>query len=260
MYTPRLVLVAVDAVVMKLTNEGVNVFGNSRYLHLLDYLRYLHIVKAYGYGTEADPLNNLRGSSRWGIPPWKGAYLRAEDKANRIINLTERGESIPSVGERENTLDTMADRMAYDGLALVLYSESAGLSDDEFAAAFEVKPLPDPGLPVQDGAHRRAARERQNRLRDATAEIETAEDKPTETQFDEAWLSLSFNDVVSYLQQLLDAQYPADIFPPSDAIRELGRDPGAQFVGTVRAALDWLSTRYSFELGDAPSNDPEDKP
>lgn len=115
--------------------------GNARYLHLLKFLVYLHIVKAYGYGTMEDPLNNLRASSRLGIEPWRGAYIRAEDKMNRILNLTSRGD-IPSVGEREGVLDTMADKMAYDGLALALYSEEIGMTDNDFYSAFPIQELP----------------------------------------------------------------------------------------------------------------------
>ena len=112
--------------------------SHPKYLRLLDHLRWLHVVKADGYGKEDDPLDNLKHSARFGVPPWKGALVRSEDKTNRWLNLDARNGDVTSHGDREGILDTGADKMAYDGLALVLWAEEHGVTDEEWEATFPV--------------------------------------------------------------------------------------------------------------------------
>jgi hypothetical protein len=51
--------------------------GDTKFLAILDEMRDLHVRKSQDYGTDADPLANIRASEEIGVPAWKGAWLRA---------------------------------------------------------------------------------------------------------------------------------------------------------------------------------------
>lgn len=100
--------------------------GDARYLALLDELRALHLRKAADYGTDADPLANLRASAELGIPPWVGCMLRLRDKWSRVQAFVKKGKLT-----NEPIDDNLADMAAYCLLALRLYREDkerAGLA------------------------------------------------------------------------------------------------------------------------------------
>ena len=61
------------------------------FLDILDEMRRLHISKGHDYGTDADNTSNLRASQRFGIPPWVGCVLRANDKLSRIESFITKG-------------------------------------------------------------------------------------------------------------------------------------------------------------------------
>ena len=59
-------------------------YGDQRFYHLLARLAALHALKTQGYGTQGDPLANLRRGGRIGIPAWAGICQRMMDKWSRI--------------------------------------------------------------------------------------------------------------------------------------------------------------------------------
>lgn len=92
--------------------------GNPDYLALLEGMREMHLRKAADYGTDDDPMNNLRASVAFGIPAWVGAALRANDKMKRVQAFATKG-----VLANESIDDSLMDLAAYALLALVLLRE-----------------------------------------------------------------------------------------------------------------------------------------
>lgn len=92
--------------------------GDPQYLTILDELRELHLKKAADYGSDEDPLANLRGSADVGIEPWLGAYLRLKDKTRRMDRFCVKRKL-----ENEGVEDTLKDMAAYALLTLRLYRE-----------------------------------------------------------------------------------------------------------------------------------------
>lgn len=93
--------------------------GNADYLKLLDEMRALHLRKAADYGTDADPLANMRASAEFGIEPWRAALIRFADKVTRLKTFCVKGTLA-----NEGVEDTLLDAGAYALLALVLFREA----------------------------------------------------------------------------------------------------------------------------------------
>ena len=81
----------------------------------------LHRKKGADYGTDEDPLANLRATSGFGIPPWVGAVMRANDKIIRMQSFINKGKL-----ENESLEDSLVDCANYFVLALQLYRETKG--------------------------------------------------------------------------------------------------------------------------------------
>lgn len=98
---------------------------SQRYQQLLDEAAEVHARKNAGYaGVGAkDPLINFRVCEQFGIPAWKGAFVRWTDKLIRIQNLNENSAG-DLVGE--SMLDTLLDLSNYSLLILILIEEEAG--------------------------------------------------------------------------------------------------------------------------------------
>lgn len=81
-------------------------------------LMLLHAKKQNDYGRAGDPFANVRASAAFGIPPWVGAMVRANDKMSRIQNHAQG-----RVLSNENVIDSFRDLAVYALIALVLYQE-----------------------------------------------------------------------------------------------------------------------------------------
>jgi len=92
--------------------------GHSEYLKLLDEMRELHIKKATDYGSNEDPLQNIRSSAEIGIEPWLGAWLRAKDKVKRIDQFCRTGKLA-----NEGVIDSLCDLAAYSLICVALMRE-----------------------------------------------------------------------------------------------------------------------------------------
>ncbi len=94
--------------------------GDPRFKAALDTLWALHQKKAQDYGnnTTGDPLANIRASAEFGIPPWMGAMIRANDKVHRIKEYAKTG-TLANEGVR----DSLMDLAAYALIGLVLFDE-----------------------------------------------------------------------------------------------------------------------------------------
>ena len=94
--------------------------GSERFHRLLQEMGDLHDKKQADYGREGDPFANVRGSADFGVAPWIGTMVRANDKMRRIQQFAIRG-SLRNEGVR----DSLMDLAVYSIIALVLYDEQS---------------------------------------------------------------------------------------------------------------------------------------
>ena len=93
--------------------------GSLPFLELLDELRQLHLSKSQDYGSESDPLANIRqGAEFVGIEPWRACLVRVADKVQRLKTYCRTGRLV-----HEGVRDTLLDLSAYSLLAIVLFDE-----------------------------------------------------------------------------------------------------------------------------------------
>jgi hypothetical protein len=93
--------------------------GSLPFLDLLEELRTLHLSKSQDYGSESDPLANIRqGAEFVGIEPWRGCMVRVADKVQRLRTYCRTGRLV-----HEGVRDTLLDLAAYSLLAIVLFDE-----------------------------------------------------------------------------------------------------------------------------------------
>ena len=88
---------------------------------ILEELLELHDQKAADYGRGEDSLANIRASAEFGIKPWVGATLRANDKMHRLKSFVLNGSL-----KNESVEDSLKDLANYAILALMLYREKGG--------------------------------------------------------------------------------------------------------------------------------------
>lgn len=93
--------------------------GSLPFLKLLEELRTLHVSKSQDYGSESDPLANIRqGAEFVGIEAWRGCMVRVADKVQRLRTYCRTGRLV-----HEGVRDTLLDLAAYSLLAIVLFDE-----------------------------------------------------------------------------------------------------------------------------------------
>lgn len=78
----------------------------------------LHDKKQKDYGSKQNPFANVAASEDYGISPWIGAMIRANDKIRRIT-AAARGQNLVN----ESVEDSLIDLAVYTAIALVLYRE-----------------------------------------------------------------------------------------------------------------------------------------
>lgn len=112
-----------DEALERLAGDGiahVQQPGSLPFLELLEELRQLHMSKSQDYGSESDPLANIRqGAEFVGIEAWRGCLVRVADKVQRLKTYCRTGRLV-----HEGVRDTLLDLAAYSLLAIVLFDES----------------------------------------------------------------------------------------------------------------------------------------
>lgn len=94
--------------------------GSLPFLELLEEVRQLHLSKSQDYGSQSDPLANIRqGAEFVGIEPWRGCMVRIADKVQRLRTYCHTGRLV-----HEGVRDTLMDLSAYSLLAIVLFDEA----------------------------------------------------------------------------------------------------------------------------------------
>lgn len=97
--------------------------GDARFHALLKEMGDLHDKKQKDYGVDADPFANVRGSSDWGVKPWVGAMVRANDKIKRLQKYARDGQLA-----NESARDSFLDGAVYHLIALILHDEEKSQS------------------------------------------------------------------------------------------------------------------------------------
>lgn len=93
--------------------------ASARFHKILEELGHLHDKKQADYGRANDPFANVRASEDFGISPWVGAMVRANDKMRRIQKFAQTGSL-----KNEGLEDSLRDLAVYSVIALVLYEEA----------------------------------------------------------------------------------------------------------------------------------------
>ena len=83
---------------------------------ILQELQVLHNKKRADYGSKTDPYANVRASAEFGIPPWIGVMVRANDKVKRI-----KAAAMGSTMQNESIIDSFNDLAVYAIIARILY-------------------------------------------------------------------------------------------------------------------------------------------
>jgi hypothetical protein len=93
--------------------------SSRRFLELLGEMERLHKSKSADYGSEDDPLANVRsGADFVNIEPWRGCMVRIADKVQRLRTYCRTGRLV-----HEGVRDTLLDLAAYSLLAIVMFDE-----------------------------------------------------------------------------------------------------------------------------------------
>lgn len=93
--------------------------SSRAFLNLLDEMRRLHESKSADYGSQDDPLANIRqGAEFVNIEHWRGCMVRIADKVQRLRTYCQTGRLV-----HEGVRDTLLDLSAYSLLAIVLFDE-----------------------------------------------------------------------------------------------------------------------------------------
>lgn len=92
--------------------------NSARFHEILESLGALHDQKQADYGRGDDPFANVRGSQDWGVDPWVGAMVRANDKIRRLQSFIANGTL-----KNESVDDSLRDLAVYAIIALVLFEQ-----------------------------------------------------------------------------------------------------------------------------------------
>ena len=96
------------------------VLGDARFHKLLREMAATHKKKAMDYGSDEDPLANLRRAVDIGVKPSVGTWIRSKDKVGRIDRSFKRGWLA-----NESLRDSLIDLAAYCLLDIILLEEEA---------------------------------------------------------------------------------------------------------------------------------------
>lgn len=98
---------------------------SARFHERLERLALVHDRKSADYGSDADPLANVRSSERLGIPAWIGVENRIGDKNQRVESFVRKGSLA-----NEPLEDAIEDRAVYSVIQLVLLDEARDASEE----------------------------------------------------------------------------------------------------------------------------------
>lgn len=101
-------------------STAVNHPSSQAFYDLCDRVKEIHASKSRDYGSETDPLANIRNGAEFvGIEPWRAAMVRLSDKVTRLATFNRTGTLT-----HEGVEDTLIDLASYSLLSLLLYRET----------------------------------------------------------------------------------------------------------------------------------------
>ena len=101
-----------------ITTQNSRTFSDARFKELALSLIELHDKKGRDYGSDEDPLQNLRASVNLGIHPWIGCLIRMNDKIFRLNRFAKKSSL-----KNESAIDSLRDIAVYSLLATILLEE-----------------------------------------------------------------------------------------------------------------------------------------
>ena len=104
------------------------------FVTILDEMKALHEKKGRDYGTDTDPLANVRACEKFGVPAWLGAVIRANDKMSRLQTYAVKGNLT-----NENAEDSLLDAAVYFIIALQLHREIMAKKSPAVASLEDLK-------------------------------------------------------------------------------------------------------------------------
>jgi hypothetical protein len=78
--------------------------GNPEFEKVIEEVLEMHRRKGADYGTDDDFFANVSASAQWGIEPWVGAMMRANDKVVRLQSAA-KGSTLKNEGIEDSLLD-----------------------------------------------------------------------------------------------------------------------------------------------------------
>ena len=108
-----------DDIIQRFAAEPARHPSSAAFVRLLNEMQQLHESKSADYGSEEDPLANIRqGADFVCIEPWRGCMVRIADKVQRLRTYCRTGRLV-----HEGVIDTLKDLAAYSLLAIVFFEE-----------------------------------------------------------------------------------------------------------------------------------------
>jgi hypothetical protein len=101
-------------------------YGDPDFRRLLDEAWALHCAKAADYGSDTDPLANLKRCERVGVRPITGLIIRLEDKFHRVERWHQKGALA-----NESIEDTFKDIAGYCNLGILLLRQEEEAKEPE---------------------------------------------------------------------------------------------------------------------------------
>ena len=92
--------------------------AKTPFLQVIEEIVAMHYKKQADYGRTGDPFANVRASADFGIPPWVGCMVRANDKMKRLQKAAS-GDVLVN----ESVEDSLLDLAVYSIIGLVLFRE-----------------------------------------------------------------------------------------------------------------------------------------
>lgn len=128
-----------NALAEQLASEGIMAGGSPEFEAVVQEVLEMHRRKGSDYGTKNDFFANVSASVEWGISPWVGAMMRANDKIVRL-QAAAKGSTL----KNEGIEDSLLDIATYSIIAVCLFRREQSKPVIETAigdVVFEERPL-----------------------------------------------------------------------------------------------------------------------
>lgn len=105
-----------NALARQLATPATPTTGSPEFEAVVNEVLAMHRRKGADYGSKDDFFANVSASVEWGIPPWVGAMMRANDKIVRL-QAAAKGSTL----QNEGIEDSLLDIATYSIIAVCLF-------------------------------------------------------------------------------------------------------------------------------------------